>query len=154
MNIEHFLKETVVGIIVLGALGGGLLLLTLNVYGRANRGIKKLRVLFKDGRNEILKSLLEDEHYFNYYKFKCYIQSIEVSMITIIACISLFSGGVSVNWIPAVIIGISLVMLWVITMFQRKLLVKAYYAKMVLAKNPDLLDAEREENVPDEDINP
>lgn len=60
-SIEHLLKDTIGGIIFLSAIGGALLLAMLNLYGRANKGIKKLRILYREGRKQILISLINDE---------------------------------------------------------------------------------------------
>ncbi len=62
-GIETFLKDTVWGIVILGALGGGLLLLVFNIIGRTNKGIQWLKVYYKEGNEEILEKLKNDKEY-------------------------------------------------------------------------------------------
>ncbi len=139
-SIEHLLKETIGGIIVLSAIGGALLLVLLNLYGRANRGIKKLRIIYKEGRKQILKELIEDEQYFEYFKYKCLIQTIEACTFTLTALTVYFTGVLFEIIIALVLLFIGLVIFWAILLFRRSLLEKAYYTKMAISNVSDLID--------------
>ena len=117
-----------------------MLLVLLNLYGRANRGIKKLRIIYKEGRKQILKELIEDEQYFEYFKYKCLIQTIEACTFTLTALTVYFTGFLFDIIIALVLLFIGLVIFWAILLFRRSLLEKAYYTKMAISNVSDLID--------------
>ncbi|MEO0506800.1 MAG: hypothetical protein AAF090_11660 [Bacteroidota bacterium] len=139
-SIEHLLKDTIGGIIFLSAIGGALLLAMLNLYGRANKGIKKLRILYREGRKQILISLINDEQYFEYFKYKCVIHTIEACVLSLMSLAIYFTVIVFEIIIPLVFLFVGLIVFWAIVLFRRSLLEKAFYAKMVTMNDPSLLD--------------
>lgn len=53
-EIATFLKDTVWGVIILGALGSGLLLLILNLVAKANKKIRVFWIFYKQGRKKVI----------------------------------------------------------------------------------------------------
>ena len=86
-NIEHFLKETIWGLILLGALGSALSYLALNLIGRANKGRKLLWAFYKEGRTRIFNRALKSSSYKEQIRFN-------TLFMAVIGCFSLINSTI------------------------------------------------------------
>ena len=86
-SIEHFLKETIWGLILLGALGSALSYFALNLIGRANKGRKLLWAFYKEGRTRIFNRALKSSSYKEQIRFN-------TLFMAVIGCFSLINSTI------------------------------------------------------------
>lgn len=68
-GVTNLLKDTVWGIIILSAIGSGLLLLVLNLVGRANRKIRLLWLFYKIGRRKFIIMVANSDEEYSFAKW-------------------------------------------------------------------------------------
>jgi hypothetical protein len=128
-TIETFLKDTVWGVIILGALGSGLLLLILNVVGRANKGLKYLWIFYKQGRNEMSNKLKSDSIYLESIKFVS--NSVAIAFLTFLIISSMLMHFRGTYYMVLAALGlISAVILINVWYYMFTLIIKAYRTRM------------------------
>ena len=86
-EIETFLQSSIYGTVILSIIGGLILLLILNIVGRANKGIKNLWVYYSIG-NKASRDLMFDS--VDYYEFVKY-QALQAKMNVILFSVGLAS---------------------------------------------------------------
>lgn len=82
--IETFLKDTVCGIILLSVISGAILLMILNLLGRANKGVKSLWMFYKEGRKQVIEELAISPNSFEKFKFRTIITTVIAACASII----------------------------------------------------------------------
>ena len=128
-TIETFLKDTIWGVVILGALGSGLLLLILNVIGRTNKTIKYLWIFYKQGRNNMSNRLKSDSIYFESIKFVS--NSIAVGFLTNLILSSMLMHIRGTYYMVLSVFGlISAIILIIVWFYMFTLIVNAYRTRM------------------------
>jgi len=97
MEIESWLKDTVWGVIILGTIGGLLSTIILNFIGKANKGIKWLKIWYKEGNEEIYNKLLVDKYYFERIKFRITIINIKLGVTIVCNFMFILSDHIEIK---------------------------------------------------------
>jgi hypothetical protein len=85
---ELYTKYPIWSAIILGAIGSILGVMLLNIIGRTNKGIKNLWIWYKEGRERLLREMIENKY--KYFRHQAILRHFRFSLIINMGLIILF----------------------------------------------------------------